>query len=506
MATEARILIIDMGSQYTRIIERRLRENGYRSAVLSPTRAGEWMAEYGARAVIISGGDKSVYEVGAPQVPQNVLDAGVPILGICYGMQWLVHHFGGKVEPNTGHTDFGPAEITLSENWLLFRGLSSRQTVWASHGDAVTQLPDDGVTIARSPDGTGIEAMCLPNRQILGVQFHPEVADTPGGGTMLCNFVEYLCGCAKDWLPGGLVQSIRNDFAKDDIRAIHGFSGGVDSTVAATILAPVLGERLRCICIDAGHLRAGEIEEVRYHAKAARVDLLIIEAEERFFTALDGISDSEQKRKAFQRVYNAIFLEEAAKFNATHVVQGTLATDLIESGATGGAVIKSHHNVGLNWANLKDLHPLSSLFKYEVRALAAELKLPDSVTNREPFPGPGLFLRMPGMVTKKRRDIIRWADKVVRAIVRDHPDYPEVSQLVIHLNGTNIVGVKGDGRVYEEMVVVRPVKTIDFMTASSPIFSPRLMNDIMTAVSRHPELVGVLWDFNPKPPRTTEAE
>lgn len=505
MATEARILIVDMGSQYTRVIERRLRDYGFRSAVLSPERAEGWITQHGAKAVIISGGDKSVYDEDAPQVPQNILDARAPILGICYGMQWLARHFGGGVEHHQDQTGFGPTKINL-DTCGLFVDIEKDQMVWASHGDSVTKLPEGAVSIATDGNGRGIKAMYMSGRNIWGVQFHPEVDETECGGDILLNFVDGICSCEEDWSPTNLVRSIRADHASGNIRAIHGFSGGVDSTTTATILARVLGDRMRCICIDAGHLREGEIDEIRLHAKAAGVDLVVVEAEKRFFDALRGIKNSEKKRGAFKRVYHAIFMEEAEKFGATHIVQGTLATDLIESGATGGAVIKSHHNVGLDWGHLKHLQPLSSLFKYEVRALAAELNLPDSVTHREPFPGPGLFLRMPGAVTKRRRDIIRWADKVIRDIVRGHPDYPEVSQLVPYLNGIKIVGVKGDKRVYEEMVVVRPVKTIDFMTASSPIFTPGLMTEIMTKVSKHPHLVGVLWDFNPKPPRTTEAE
>lgn len=506
MTTEANILIVDEGSQYTHIIERRLRANRFRSAVLSPVRAEEWMAQHGAKAVIISGGNKSVYNEDAPQVPRNIIEAGVPILGICYGMQWLARHFGGEVEHQQEQTGFGPVQVQLDKGCELFQGINPNQEVWASHGDSVIRLPESGYCIGTAADGTGIEAMRIPEHNIWGVQFHPEVNNTACGGDILLNFVARICGCEADWQPADLVASIRDDFKDSSIRAIHGFSGGVDSTVTATILAPVLSDRLRCICIDAGHLREGEVDEIKLHAEAAGVDLVVIEAEERLFEALEGVADSEEKRKAFKRVYNAIFLEEAAKFSATHVVQGTLATDLIESGATGGDTIKSHHNVGLDWADLQDLHPLSSLFKYEVRALATELELPDSVTHREPFPGPGLFLRAPGVVTRERRDIIRWADAKARRVIYSHPDCPEISQLVPYLSGTKIVGVKGDKRVYEEMVVIRPVKTIDFMTASSPIFTPALMTAVMTAVSKHPKIVGVLWDFNPKPPRTTEAE
>ncbi len=506
MATEAKILIVDMGSQYTSVIERSLRNCGYRSAVLSPKKAGDWMRVHGASAVIISGGDKSIHDQDAPGIPFNILSAdNTPILGICYGMQWLANHYGGEVKHRQDQTGFGPTDVQLG-HCDLFDSISISQNVWASHGDSVTKLPEGAVSIATDGNGSGIKAMHVPARNIWGVQFHPEVENTACGEQILMNFVVDICGCESDWVQDDIIETIRGDYDNSEMRVIHGFSGGVDSTVGAAILSPVLGDRLQCICIDAGHLRQGEPDEIRLHAKAAGVDLLMIEAEDRFFDAMVDITDAEEKRAAFKCVYNAIFLEEAAKFDATHVVQGTLATDLIESGATGGAVIKSHHNVGLNWGNLQDLHPLCSLFKYEVRELAATLGLPDSVTHREPFPGPGLFLRMPGVVTKERRDRIRWADHEVRQIFYGDPDAPEVSQLVIALNDTPVVGVKGDARVYEEMVVVRPVKTIDFMTASAPIFSPELMTKIMTRVAQHPELLGVWWDFMPKPPRTTELE
>jgi len=448
-------------------------------------------------------------------------------------MQWVADHFGGIVEHRQDQTGFGPTDVKLDQCDLFSNISSVSQNVWASHGDSVTKLPEGAVSIATDGNDFGVKAMYMPDHNIWGVQFHPEVADTACGEQILLNFVN-ICGCKKDWVPIDLVEMIRGDYAGAEMRVIHGFSGGVDSTVGAAIMSPILGDRLRCICIDAGHLRQDESDEIRLHARAAGVSLLVVEAEDRFMSssgrfmtwikrktekiarvfgwavnfsgALDWVKDAEEKRAAFKRVYNAILLEEAAKFGATHVVQGTLATDLIESGATGGAVIKSHHNVGLDWGSLQDLHPLRSLFKYEVRGLAAVLGLPGSVVNREPFPGPGLFLRMPGAVTKERRDRIRWADDEVRKIFYGDPDAPEVSQLVIALNDTPVVGVKGDARVYEEMVVVRPVKTIDFMTASAPIFSPKLMTKIMTRVAQHPELLGVWWDFMPKPPRTTELE
>jgi len=507
MATKAEILIIDMGSQYTRVIERVLRDHQYRSAVLSPDKASGWMEHHGAKAVIISGGDKSVYDEDAPQIPQNILDANVPILGICYGMQWLAKHFGGTVERVQDQTGYGGTQIELGGCDLFLNiDKDTPLTVWASHGDSVTKLPEGALVTSTSTEGGGIKSMVIPEHQVWGVQFHPEVKHTEDGEQMLLNFVDGICHCTEDWSETNMVKDIRDACNDPQMRVISGFSGGVDSTTSTAIIAPKLGDRLRCILVDAGHLRENEVVEAKQHCVAAGSVLHVIEAEDLFFEALAGVTDAEQKRKIFGRLYHQIFLDEAEKFNATHVVQGTLATDLIESGATGGAVIKSHHNVGHDWGDLGHFEPLKSLFKYEVRAIAVSLGLPDSVSQREPFPGPGFFIRMPGAVTKARRDILRWATAEVQRVVYSHPDCPEISQLVPYLSGTKIVGVKGDKRVYEEMVVVRPIHTVDYMTASSPIFSPALMTAVMTAVSKHDKVVGVLFDFNTKPPRTTEAE
>jgi GMP synthase (glutamine-hydrolysing) len=282
MATEASILIVDMGSQYTRVIERLLRECGYRSAVLSPKKAGDWMEQHGANAVIISGGDRSVYDDDAPQPPENVISSGVPILGICYGMQWMAHYFGGTVEREHDQTSFGPTSVQL-RHCALFDGISGFQNVWASHGDSVIRLPEGAVAIANGNNGSGIKAMHLPDHNMWGVQFHPEVTDTPCGEQILTNFIAGICSRDQDWVPDNLIEMIRTECSSTSKRVIHGCSGGVDSTVVATILSPVFGDRLRCICVDAGHLRKGEPNEVRIHAKAAGVDLVMIEAEDRFF-------------------------------------------------------------------------------------------------------------------------------------------------------------------------------------------------------------------------------
>jgi GMP synthase (glutamine-hydrolysing) len=291
------------------------------------------------------------------------------------------------------------------------------------------------------------------------------------------------------------------------MRAVLGFSGGVDSTTMAAILAPAMGDRLLGVCIDGGHLREDELVEVRRHASAAGINLEVVDAEEEFLEALRGVTDAEEKRHIFKRIYLRLLKEAAARFGATHVVQGTLATDEIESGATGGHLIKSHHNVDLDWEYLGELKPLSPFFKYEVRALSEELRLPDTVTNREPFPGPGLFLRcLGGEVTAERLDLVRWSDHQVREILRKAKDVPEISQLVVGLCCVHTTGVKGDGRAYGPAIVVRAVHTTDYMTAEAVEFPLEVRRLITGTLTRNHGVVRVWFDEVPKPPATTEFE
>lgn len=495
-----------MGSQFTLVIERSLREIGHRSVVLSPAKASKWAEKHRPKSVIHSGSSKSVYDTDAPHPPANIVSAKIPTLGICYGMQRKAKDLDGNVQRALSQIEYGPAGVQLLD-CPLFAGIAEYQQVWASHGDTVLRLPEGVQVVATDAMGEGIRAMHVPEELFWGVQFHPEVSHTTCGKQILKNFVETICGCKPDWEPANIVEEIRKEIGADKtIRAILGFSGGVDSTTMAAILAPVMGDRLLGVCIDGGQLRMGEIKEIKHHANVAGITLKIIKAKQRFLRALRGITDAEKKRKAFKRIYLSILKEVAAEFRATHIVQGTLAPDLIESGATGGHLIKSHHNVGLDWGNLGELMPLSPFFKYEVRALAEELDLPLSVVDREPFPGPGLFIRIIGSVTAKRLAILSWADCEVRKIVSTAPNMPEVSQMPIGLNCTNIVGVKGDGRAYGPTVVVRPVKTTDYMTVESPILPEGIMRSITSAVTKHLSIVGVWWDYTPKPPRTTEFE
>ncbi len=504
-----KIVIVDSGSQYTLVIERSLRELGVRSVVLEPKRAGKWLASHPVNGIILSGGHASVYDEGAPQPPKEIFDQKVPILGICYGMQWLAQHLGGKVEAVQNKREYGASNIkVLMGRHELFKGTDSTQPVWASHGDSVVEVPEGFDLLAATIEGTAA-AMSSPDGTLLGLQFHPEVTHTKFGKTILGNFLR-ICGSEADWQPRDIIKEIEQEVIEviGDGQAVFGFSGGVDSTTLAAILSPVLGKRLHCVTIDGGHLRENELEEIRRHAEFAKADLHVIDARKDFEIAMHGLTDAEDKRRAFKKIYEYVLLDAARGIDAKFIIQGTLATDRIESGATGGAMIKSHHNVGLTFGGMEQLHPVDHLFKYEIRALARDLNLPESVHNREPFPGPGLFLRIVGTpVTTAKLELIRWADARVREIVGRYPIRQEISQLVTYYaGGISLVCVKGDARSYCSPVVVRPIQTVDFMTGRGVELPSEIRREILLVLCQHREIASVLWEETDKPPRTTEPE
>ena len=511
------VVVIELGSQYTLLIERSLREIGIRSVILDPKRASDWFAKNPVKAVILSGGAASVYDADAPAPPAGVFSLkhpdgkSVPVLGICYGMQWIAKHFGGTVQKTTEHGEYGTTRITeLEEGTNLFKGFEVPgrfRKVWASHGDSVTEVPPAFIPRARTASGA-IAAMCNHEETVWGVQFHPEVTQTEGGKNMLRQFMD-MGRCRTDWLPSSMVKGIQTKVARSfpNGKVIFGFSGGVDSTTLAAILVVVLGNRLIAVIIDGGQLRENELEEIALHAKIAGVTLRVIDARRQFNEVMEGVTDAGVKRRRFKHIYTECFLKEATLQGATAVLQGTLAPDRIESGATGGANIKEHHNVGLDMGHLLQLHPIDHLFKYEVRALAREFGLPPSVYDRQPFPGPGLFLRVVGVpATPDKLDIVRWADARVCEICKRHGVYSDISQLLTAYIGTKTVGVKGDARAYGGAIVVRGVKTLDFMTAEGYELPSTVRQEIKSTLGKHPDIVRVWFDEMDKPPATTEME
>jgi len=505
---QPKIVILELGSQHTLQIQRCLREIGHPSVILSVEEAVAWLETNHVECVIGSGGMKSVYEDGAPRVPfRTIFKKRIPYLGICFGMQSLAHAHGGVVE--RGRPEYARATISLDKSRLFFN-LDPEQDVWMSHGDSVTVSPRGYKVIARSV-ATGLIAAIEHKhyRGCYGVQFHPEVSHTPHGKTILKNFVEHCASCEPQCEQISQIETMQTMLAESvgGARAIIGFSGGVDSTTLAKIAGGILGERLLAITIDGGHLRENEIEEIKLHAECAGVHLKVIDPSDEMVSAIGKTTDSEEKRKIFSGIYERIFAEEARAFGGGDVVilQATLAPDRIESGKTGGATIKSHHNVGLCFGGLRQLHPFGHLYKDEVRKLARELGLPKSVFDRPPFPGPGNFLRVVNIpATRENLSVVQWAEARTREILKEST-YHGISQLVVAVLG-RATGVKGDGPVYGYIIGVRGVRTKDFMTAEGVEFDPETQCTIKTKLGEHPLITQVGFFPMDKPPGTTEFE
>ena len=517
-----RILILDFGSQVTQLIARRVREAHVYCEVHPNDVSADFIREFAPKGIILSGSHMSAYEESNDQTSQAVFEAGVPVLGICYGMQTMAQQLGGKVESGTKR-EFGYAEVRARNHTKLLEGIEDFRTesgegmlkVWMSHGDKVTELPP-GFKVMCSTPSCPIAGMCDEERGFYAVQFHPEVTHTVQGRQILNRFVLDICKCRPDWVMGNYVaeavETIRREVGDEEV--ILGLSGGVDSSVAAALIHRAIGRRLTCVFVDNGLLRKGEREQVREtFEKNMGLKLIVVDAVDRFMNALAGVSDPEQKRKIIGREFVNVFQAEAEKIkNARWLAQGTIYPDVIESAGAKtkkAKVIKSHHNVGglPETLHLKLLEPLRSLFKDEVRELGIELGLPAEMVYRHPFPGPGLGVRILGEVKREYADLLREADAIFIEELRKAGLYDKVSQAFVVFLPVKSVGVMGDGRTYEWVVSLRSVQTSDFMTAKWSELPYELLGTVSNRIINEVRGINrVVYDVSGKPPATIEWE
>jgi GMP synthase (glutamine-hydrolysing) len=512
------IVVLDYGGQYSQLIARRVRDCGVFSELLPHHVPLEEIARRKPRGIILSGGPASVYADGAPPLERGLLELGVPVMGICYGMQLLVHELGGRVE-QAEVGEFGRSELHVAEPGVLLAGMPREQTCWMSHRDTVYE-PPPGFTALASSSGSPVAAVEDAGRGIYGIQFHPEVVHTPYGEQILTRFLTDICGCEPTWSAASIVEEqvrrIREQVGEGSV--ICGLSGGVDSSVAALLVHRAVGEQLTCVFVDHGLMRKDEGEQVvATFRDTFRVPLVAVDAEERFLARLEGVTEPEAKRKAIGAEFIRVFEEEAAKLagagadEARFLVQGTLYSDVIESGGgTGAATIKSHHNVGGLPEDLRFelVEPLRALFKDEVRAVGAELGLPERLVWRQPFPGPGLAIRVVGgEATKERLDVLREADYILQEEIRNAGLYRELWQSFCVLPDVRTVGVQGDERTYGYVVVVRAVTSDDAMTADWARLPYDLLETIASRmINELREVNRVVLDITSKPPGTIEWE
>ena len=517
----SKVVILDFGSQYTQVIARRIRECRVYSEIMRFDAQPDQIRATGARGIILSGGPASVFSEGAPQIDPRVFDLGIPVLGICYGLQLMAKHLGGAVE-FSNRREYGASTLSVVKKSPIFDGLPGRFQVWNSHGDNVTQIPDGFETIGTT-ENSNFGAIQHPSKSLFGLQFHPEVAHTPFGKDILENFLVNVCGCQHNWTMGSFIEQacadIRTKVGED--RVVLGLSGGVDSSVAAALIHRAIGDQLTCIFVNNGLLRSREPETVqRIFRENFHIRLKYLDATRSFLDLLRGVVDPERKRKliggefirVFEQATKELKAEESQGHHYRFLAQGTLYPDVIESVSISGnpaALIKSHHNVGglPEKMDFELLEPLRQLFKDEVRQVGVELELPREIVFRQPFPGPGLAVRILGEITDERLDILRQADEIVVTEMKATDWYYKVWQSFAVLLPIRSVGVMGDERTYENSIALRIVESQDGMTADWVRIPYEILAQISTRIINEVRGINrVCYDISSKPPSTIEWE
>ncbi|MGG3469122.1 glutamine-hydrolyzing GMP synthase [Neobacillus pocheonensis] len=505
------VVVLDFGSQYNQLITRRIREFGVYSELHPHTITAEEIRQLNPKGIIFSGGPNSVYDENSFRCDEEIFEMGLPILGICYGMQLMTVHFNGKVE-KAKNSEYGKATMTIQNQSSLFAGLPDEQVVWMSHGDLVIEAPA-GFTVDGTNPSCPIAAMSDEARKLYAVQFHPEVQHSVYGNDLLKNFVFKVCDCAGDWSMNNFIEmemaKIRETVG--DKKVLCALSGGVDSSVVAVLIHKAIGDQLTCIFVDHGLLRKNEADSVmKTFSEGFHMNVIKVDAKDRFLSKLEGVSDPEKKRKIIGNEFIYVFDDEATKLEGIEfLAQGTLYTDIIESGTATAQTIKSHHNVGglPEDMQFKLIEPLNTLFKDEVRALGTELGIPDDIVWRQPFPGPGLGIRVLGAISEDKLEIVRESDWILREEIKNHGLDREIWQYFTVLPDIRSVGVMGDARTYDYTIGIRAVTSIDGMTSDWARIPWDVLEKISTRIVNEVAHVNrVVYDITSKPPATIEWE